>query len=130
MSDLKALEDSIIADGKVDAEEVNSLRKVLLADGKIDRQEADTLFRINDAVTNGDNDPSWSDFFAEALSDHVLKDEATPGVVSDEEASYLKSRIDTDGSVDAAERALISTLKDKAQQPIPADLQGLIDTYL
>ena len=130
MSDLNAIETEIVKDGKVDAQEVENLRKVLLADGKIDRSEADTLFRINDAVTNGDNDPSWATFFSEALAQYVLEDDASPNVVSDEEAKYLRDHIDRDGSVDAAERALITALKTKAQQPVPSDLQHLIDTYL
>jgi hypothetical protein len=130
MSDLKALETQIIEDGKVDADEVQSLRKLVLSDGKIDREEADTLFRINDKVSSGDNDPSWGQFFSEAIAQYVLEDDATPNVVSEEEASYLKGNIDKDGTVDAAERALLTLLKTKAQQPVPSSLQSLFDTYL
>ena len=130
MSELSALVDSIIADGKVDESEVGQLRTLLLADGKIDRSEADALFKINDAVSGAANDPSWTAFFGEAIAAHVLEDDTTPGVVSDEEGSYLKERINKDGTVDAAERALLTVLKSKAQGAVPTDLQFLFDTYL
>jgi hypothetical protein len=130
MSDLISLKSSIIADGRVDADEVIELRTVLLADGTIDRDEADTLFEINDAVSGANNDPSWPVFFSEALSSHVLEDAATPGIVSAEEASYLKGRIHKDGNVDSAERRLLETLKNKAQAPVPAELTFLFDMYL
>src|SRR5262245_58684265 len=130
MSELNDLETSIIADGKVDEAEVGKLRAVLLSDGKIDRVEAELLFRINDAVSTADNDPSWPAFFSESISAHVLEDDATPGVVSDEEAQYLNEKINKTGSVDAAERALLTVLKTKAKQPIPAALQSMFDSYL
>jgi hypothetical protein len=130
MSDLNELKTSIIADGTVDAGEVDQLRTALLADGTIDRDEANALFEINDAVSGNENDPSWPQFFAEAVSSHVLEDKDSPGVVSEEEAKYVKGRIEKNGSVDAAERALLQTLKDKAQQPVPAELTVLFDQYL
>lgn len=129
-ADLKELETVVTADGRVDANEVATIRAAFLADGKIDRAEADALFRINDAVTNADNDPSWPVLFSELVAAHVLEDDTSPGVVSDEEAQYLAERISGDGSVDAAERALLGLLKSKAQAPVPAALQQLIDTYL
>lgn len=130
MPDLKELETAVTADGKIDATEVANIRAALLADGKIDRDEADTLFRINDTVTNADNDPSWAQLFSELIAAHVLEDEASPGVVSEEEAAYLKEKISADGAVDAAERTLLGVLKAKAQDPVPAALQELFDHHL
>lgn len=130
MSELIALKSSIIADGRVDEEEVGKLRQVLLADGIIDRDEADLLFEINDAVSTADNDPSWAVFFSEALASHVLNDLDSPGVISDEEALYLKDRIYKNSSVDSAERMLLETLRSKAQGPVPSHLTLLFDTYL
>ena len=130
MADLETLKAAILADGKVDAKEVAELQTVLLADGIIDREEADFLFTINDAVSSADNDPSWAVLFSKLIAAHVLEDDTTPGVISEEEAVYLKERIDKDGTVDAAERALLGELKRKAQGQVPASLQGLFDTYL
>ena len=41
---LEELKKELLADGKIDAEEVARLREVLYADGKIDQEEADFVF--------------------------------------------------------------------------------------
>ena len=60
---LEELKRELLADGKIDAEEVNKLHEVLYADGKIDQEEADFLFELNDAVSGKPNDSSWNQFF-------------------------------------------------------------------
>jgi len=84
-------------------------------DGKIDREEADFLFELNDAVSGKDNHYSWKDFFAKAITDHVLKDDKSYGTVDDEEADYLISRIQKDGKIDEVEQALLLKIIDKAK---------------
>ena len=107
MSRFDELEKKILEDGIIDADEVELLRKELYADGIIDREEADFLFALNDATTGADNDPGWQALFVEALSDYVLKDEVSPGVIDEDEAAYLKSKIEADEVVDANELALL-----------------------
>jgi hypothetical protein len=107
MSRFDELEKRILEDGIIDADEVELLRKELYEDDIIDREEADFLFALNDATTGADNDPSWQALFVEALSDHVLKDEISPGVIDDDEAAYLKDKIEADAIVDANELALL-----------------------
>jgi hypothetical protein len=130
MPELNELKTSILSDGHVDETEVTQLRATLLADGNIDRNEADLLFDINDAVSGANNAASWPVFFSEALTSHLLDDATSPGVVSPDEALYLKGRIHKDGKVDAAERLLLETLRTKAQTPVPPELTFLFDLYL
>ena len=111
---MQKLVQDIIADGIVDATEVAQLRAEFLADGVIDREEADALFAINDAVSGNDNDPSYEDFFVEAISSHVLEDEESPGVIDQEEGDWLASKIEGDGEVDALEARLLLHVEDKA----------------
>lgn len=111
---LDELAADIIADGVVDAQEVAQIRERLYADGVIDREEADFLFKVNDAVSGADNDPGWQTLFAEAITGHVLDDEESPGVVDEDEAQWLISRIEGDETVDGVEKALLQTIKDKA----------------
>ena len=120
MSDIpnKSLEDmatEILKDGVIDAKEVALLRERLFADGQIDREEVDFLFRLNDAVSGKTNDPAWSQLFAQAITRHVLSDEKSPGVVDNDEVEYLKSKIQGDGKVDDAERALLLQIVRKAK---------------
>jgi uncharacterized membrane protein YebE (DUF533 family) len=116
---LKKLAKEIVADGIVDAAEVAGLRRRLYEDGAIDREEADFLFAINDAVSGNANSPRWKDLFVTALTDHVLNDEASPGVLDASEASYLIRKIKGDGQVDAIELALLVNITAKAKATPP-----------
>ena len=111
---LSELAQEILADGIIDAGEVARLRERLYAAGVIDRDEADVLFDLNDATSGKENDPTWDSFFVEALLDHLLKDDMSPGAIDDDEAEWLISRIEGDGVFDANEKALLENLKAQA----------------
>lgn len=110
----------ILADGVIDADEVGKLKEQLYADGVIDKDEADFLFRLNEGSSGAANDPSWKTLFVEAISDYVLKDEKTPGVVDEEEARYLIEKIESDGVTDANELALIVNIISNAKECAPS----------
>lgn len=112
---LKQLFDTIVRDGVVDSSEVETLRRRLYADGVIDRDEANFLFDLNDAVSGRENAPEWQAFFVEAISDHLLTDEDSPGEVDEAEGDWLASRIEGDGKLDAVEKALLTHLKSEAR---------------
>lgn len=112
---LEELKKDLLAAGKIDAEEVNKLREVLFADGKIDQEEADFLFEINDAVSGKPNDSSWKAFFVEAISDYLLNDEKSPGVIDEDEGKWLEAKINNDGKLDTVERALVASLRRKSK---------------
>ncbi len=106
----------ILDDGIIDAEEVGRIKERIYEDGIIDRDEADFLFKLNDGASGKENDPSWKDLFVEAMSDHVLKDEESPGVVDADEASYLIEKIKGDGVVDDVELALLVNVTANAKE--------------
>jgi len=104
---LAELADDITADGVVDADEVRKIRERIFADNVIDREEADFLFAINDVVSGKENDPGWTTLFVEALTQHVLDDEVSPGEVDEDEMKYLISKIQADEKVDDVELSLL-----------------------
>jgi len=117
---LDSLKAAVLEDGIIDAQEVKMLRAVIYGSGSgagagVDRQEADFLFELNDAVSGHENHPSWKRFFVEAISKHVLEDEASPGEVDSREAAWLTRKVEADGTVDDTERALLRSLKAKAK---------------
>jgi uncharacterized membrane protein YebE (DUF533 family) len=129
---LKDLVNDIIEDGVVDAVEVATLRTELYADGVIDREEADALFEINDAVSGNDNDPTWNTFFVEAISDHLLNDDVSPGEVDDDEAAWLISAVEGDGQVDGVERTLLEAIRGRVAElgtTLPASLQAKLTEW-
>ncbi len=107
---------AILEDGVIDAAEVTQLRGRLYADGVIDQDEAEALFEINDGVKGKANSPDWAKLFSEAICDYLLKDEATPGEVDDDEAAWLIEKLEGDGEIDANERILLIALKEKAKK--------------
>ena len=104
---LDELAKDILEDGVIDADEVLRIRERIYADGVIDAEEADFLFELNDGASGAANDPGWKELFVEALSDHVLKDETSPGEIDADEAAYLIGKITADEQVDDAELALL-----------------------
>jgi hypothetical protein len=63
--------------GRVDAAEVERIRRVLFAAGgetglAVSRGEAEILFAIDRAVAGADNAPEWNDLFARAIANHLL----------------------------------------------------------
>jgi uncharacterized tellurite resistance protein B-like protein len=124
MNNLNELKKSILADGTIDAQEVQQLRATLYADGKIDKEEAEFLFELNDAVSGAANDASWEVLFVEAITSYLLEDETSPGEIDAEEARWLLAKIQGDGQLDKTERALLDNLKKKAKSfPTVLDLK-------
>lgn len=125
MKTLNELKKSILADGVIDEQEVKQLREVLYADGIIDKEEADFIFELNDAVSGKANHSSWEQLFIEAISSFLLEDETSPGVVDEDEAKWLLTKIQGDGKLDEIEIALVENLKTKAIQ-IPDSLSKFL----
>lgn len=117
---------AILDDGFIDADEVVAIKERLYEDGVIDRKEADFLFKLNDAVSGKTNHESWKSFFIEAITDHVLEDNETPGEIDDDEANYLIEKIKGDGQVDEIELALLVNICDKAKGESPEAFSSFV----
>ena len=118
MATLEELKKELLADGVIDAAEVAQLKEVLYADGVIDKEEADFLFDLNDA-------PEWTAFFTQAICDFLLKDEVSPGEIDADEEAWLIAKVNNDGQVDEAEKALLRAIKAQAKS-FPAGLEALL----
>lgn len=115
MKTLNDLKKELLADGKIDAGEVQKLKEILYADGIIDKEEAEFLFELNDAVSDASNAPEWQAFFVKAISDFLLRDETSPGEIDPDEAAWLIDKIGNDGKVDPTERDLLLNLQKEAK---------------
>ena len=119
MATLEELKKELLADGVIDAAEVAQLKEVLYADGVIDKEEADFLFELNDAVSGKENAPEWTAFFTQAIC------EVSPGVIDADEEAWLIAKVNNDGQVDEAEKALLRAIKAQAKS-FPAGLEALL----
>ncbi len=125
MANLQELKEAVLADGIIDGDEVKQIETAIYADGKVDQEEADFLFDLNDASTGKENDRSWSRLFAKALTDFVLADDGTPGVLDENESTYILNRIKGDGKVDKQERALMVSILTNAEST-PKSFQSFV----
>jgi hypothetical protein len=70
MLHLQEIEHAILANGRVDGYELESLRRQLYAAGKIERREADFLVELHKRVQH--MTPAFDKFFYQAIKDHIL----------------------------------------------------------
>jgi uncharacterized tellurite resistance protein B-like protein len=113
MPDLREIEQTILANGRVDGHELEALRQLLYADGKIDRREADFLVELHKRVQH--KTPAFEKFFYGAIKHHILTD----GNIDREEAAWLRQMLFADGKIDDEERQFLHELKGEAKQVSP-----------
>lgn len=87
---LQTVSNRIIADGAASKEMVERMRFLVFARAGdsaswVSRSEAAVLFKTNDAIAFAKNDPSWNDFFARAVANHLMA-RAHPNPVDVKEA--------------------------------------------
>jgi len=111
---LSEIQAAVLADGVVDANEVNQIRQRVFADGQIDQPEAEFIFAINDGVSGNANSPRWDALFVEVLAAFVLEDDSTPGVVDETEGTFIVNGIQGDGQLDTNEKVLLQTIQTRA----------------
>lgn len=73
------------------SEDIRELRQATWQDGTVGRVEADTLFLANDDLRG--SSPEWSEFFIEALFEHVVNSTEPRGAVDASGARWLWSRV-------------------------------------
>lgn len=83
----------------ISADELMRWRRDVWGDGEVSLNEADALFEMSRKA--GDSDSDWSDFFAEALTDFLIRRGNPRGFVTDADADWLVKRLDSDGRVDS-----------------------------
>jgi uncharacterized tellurite resistance protein B-like protein len=111
MADFKQLAKKLLlADGKIDEQEVKILRKELYADGVIDKKEVEFLIELRNAAKKVA--PAFTRFFFKAIKDNVLQD----GQIDAAEARWLRTMLYADGKIDADEKKFMKELKREAKK--------------
>lgn len=105
---------AILADGKIDADEVKLLRKELWEDNEIDADEVKFLIELRNAAQKkargGTVNPEFEKLFFKAIEQNVLKD----GKIDATEARWLRSMLFADGKIDENEKKFLSRLRKAA----------------
>ena len=94
--------------GGLSANDIRELRAETWQGGQVGRVEADTLLLANDDLRG--SSPEWSEFFVEALFEHVVNSTDPKGSVDNAGARWLWSRISDKGTVSGREELELVTL--------------------
>jgi len=97
----------------IKANDVLAMRRDVFSDGIVSRLEAQALFDLNNACSV--QDPSWLDFFIEALTDYYVHQADPAGYISEENATHLITCINRDGRIKSqSELELLIKVLEKA----------------
>jgi len=98
MGSLKLLSvDEIMKRGSIKDVDVLRFRAAFYEDDVISSEEAETLFALDDACRV--QDPSWVDFFIEAVTDYIVDQTEPEGYLTANNAEWLIAHITKDGKV-------------------------------
>lgn len=112
----------ILADGRIDHEDINILKNSIAEEGRVTLKMANLLFDIKDNVAHSKLPSSFKEFFINSIISHLLDDEETPGEIDEEEAKWLRGKIQKNGKLDDYDQALLAALREKSIN-YPAILQ-------
>lgn len=116
---LDTLVNDIIADGKVDENEVEALKDKIYADGKVDREEAEAIYKIIEGtaeMTYEETPLSWVMLAAEVVGDYLLADDDTPNVIDSEECEWFVDITFRKGKVHRLKQIIFYNLMETAEE--------------
>ncbi|MDR2651687.1 MAG: YqhA family protein [Prevotellaceae bacterium] len=113
MTTLNELKETIIANKIIGEEEIKQI-SAILTDNGIDRESANILFELKDACNHKNNHSRWETLFVDTITSYLLDDDASPGQIDDDEAKWLRAKIQHDGKLTKTDKALLANLKDKS----------------
>jgi hypothetical protein len=96
-------------DNQIGEREGRILRREILADGVVDREEAQFMVELWQAAA--DAHPPFDEFFCEIVQKGILRD----GIVSDDEARWLRRVLFKDGRITPREAQLVEEINREAQ---------------
>ncbi len=110
---LRQIKHGILAAGKVDGPELESLRREIYAHDKIERPQADFLVELHKQVQH--RTPAFEHFFYQAIKDHIL----AHGRIDAEETTWLRQMLSSNAKIADGERKFLHELKGEAKHVGP-----------
>lgn len=106
--------DEIMKRGSIKDVDVLRFRAAFYDDHVISVEEAETLFTLDESCRV--QDPTWVDFFIEAITDHIVDQTEPEGYLTAENAEWLMAHINRDGKVERkTELGLLVKVLEKAR---------------
>jgi len=114
MNALQEIKQSAIEKGMIDKQSVEQLNSIIFDNEGINKEKANFLFELKDAFLEKKNHASWSTFFINSITIFLLEDDISPGAIDNDEARWLRAKIQYDGKLDNIEKDLLDNLKRKS----------------
>lgn len=117
METLKELNRKVSADGRLSVEEINEMRKHLMVEGGgMTLEKGNFLFDFKDKVNpkHIEDVDAFEALFVDAISDLLLADQDSPGEIDEEEAKWVRGRIQAKGFRDRFDHRLLDNLKERS----------------
>lgn len=113
LDNLYAYKKQILADGVLSDEDVNGLRK-LIYDGSLTKEKSNFIFELKDLINKDKINNSFEKLFIDTISTFLLEDEESPGEIDDDEAKWLRAKLQAKGYMDKLDLKLLDNLRKKA----------------
>jgi len=114
MTDFNELRHRIEKDGEISHSEIEKLRTILYSGEGMTLEKANFLFDLKSFANKGKVDEGFLDLFVTAISTLLLEDESSPGEIDENEAKWIRAKIQYNGRLDKYDKALLSNLKHRS----------------
>lgn len=113
VEDLYAYKRQITADGHLSDKEVEGLRDLLL-DGEMTKEKGNFIFELKDLVADDKRTEKFEQLFIESISILLLEDDVSPGEIDEDEAKWLRAKLQHKGFIDKLDQKLLENLRKKS----------------
>lgn len=111
--DIYTLKKEILRDGTISGDDIMKIKDII-AEGGMTKEKANFLFDIKNHASKNKLSSSFKKLFVDSISAFMLEDENSPGEIDDDEAKWVRAKIQYNGKVDEFDRALLNNLRDKS----------------
>lgn len=115
MEDLAAFRKSLVRDGRLSDEDVERLREVLVYDEEgMTMDKGNLLFELKETVSKQNLSPKFADLFVDAICNLLLEDDESPGEIDDNEAKWVRAKMQAKGYLDRYDQRLLRALRKRS----------------
>lgn len=116
MDRLEQLRNELIYEGRpMTEQDVEELKKLIYSGEGMSMAKGNLLFEIKEHVKSNKKTPSsFKRLFIDSISKYLLEDEDSPGRIDNEEAQWLRARIQYISEYDSYDRDLVENIRKKS----------------
>lgn len=111
---LEEIKKSVLKDGAIDDLEMATIQDYLESGDGMDKEKGNFLFDLKNNASKGKLPSSFKKVFVDEISALLLEDDISPGEIDDDEAKWLRAKIQYNGKIDEYDKALLENLKKKS----------------